>query len=145
VNFSSIENSSLAKFQQFLWCRGVKIVNIFDCWYAASTKTYQSLVTREDLVKVFSNKICLLMYARISEAVISSTTYHDTHFMQSVRFIALMMEALHTSETSVHFSVTTWCYIPEHSKGHTICVYCIMWYAINWAVTLQMPCMLCGL
>jgi hypothetical protein len=30
--------------------------------------------------------------------------------------IALMMEAVRTSETSVNFNVTTWCYIPEDSK-----------------------------
>jgi hypothetical protein len=33
--------------------------------------------------------------------------------------IALIMEAVHTSETSVNFNVTTWCYIPEDSKLHT--------------------------
>jgi hypothetical protein len=27
-----------------------------------------------------------------------------------------MMEAVHTSEMSVHFNVTTWHYIPEDSK-----------------------------
>jgi hypothetical protein len=30
-----------------------------------------------------------------------------------------MMEAVRTSETSVHFNVTTRCYIPEYSKHHT--------------------------
>jgi hypothetical protein len=33
--------------------------------------------------------------------------------------VALMMEAVRTSETSVHFNVTTWRYIPEDSKLHT--------------------------
>jgi hypothetical protein len=33
-------------------------------------------------------------------------------FMRGL-FIALMMEAAHTSKTLVHFNVTTWCYIPE--------------------------------
>jgi hypothetical protein len=28
----------------------------------------------------------------------------------------LMMEAVHTSEMSVHFNVTKWLYIPEDSK-----------------------------
>jgi hypothetical protein len=31
-------------------------------------------------------------------------------------FIALMMEAVHTSETSVHFNMTTRRYIPEDSN-----------------------------
>jgi hypothetical protein len=35
--------------------------------------------------------------------------------------IALMMEAVHTSETLVNFNVTTWRYIPEDSKLHTHC------------------------
>jgi hypothetical protein len=34
-------------------------------------------------------------------------------------FIAFMMEAVHTSETSVNFNVTTRRYIPEDSKLHT--------------------------
>jgi hypothetical protein len=34
-------------------------------------------------------------------------------------FIALMMEAVRTSETSVNFNVTTWPYIPEDSKLHS--------------------------
>jgi hypothetical protein len=34
-------------------------------------------------------------------------------------FIALMMVAVRTSETSVHFNVTTTRYIPEDSKLHT--------------------------
>jgi hypothetical protein len=34
---------------------------------------------------------------------------------QGEEFIALMMEAVHTSETSVNFNVTTWCYIQEDS------------------------------
>jgi hypothetical protein len=33
-------------------------------------------------------------------------------------FIALMMEAIRTSETSVNFNVTIWRYIPEDSKLH---------------------------
>jgi hypothetical protein len=33
--------------------------------------------------------------------------------------IALMIEAVHTSETSVNFNVTTRRYIPEDSKLHT--------------------------
>jgi hypothetical protein len=33
--------------------------------------------------------------------------------------IALMMEAVHTSETSVNINLTTWHYIPEDSKLHT--------------------------
>jgi hypothetical protein len=28
----------------------------------------------------------------------------------------LIMVAIHTSETSVNFNMTTWCYIPEDSK-----------------------------
>jgi hypothetical protein len=34
-------------------------------------------------------------------------------------FIALMMEAVRTSEMSVNFNVTTQRYIPEESKLHT--------------------------
>jgi hypothetical protein len=30
--------------------------------------------------------------------------------------IALMMEAVRTYQSSVNFNVTTWGYIPEHSK-----------------------------
>jgi hypothetical protein len=30
--------------------------------------------------------------------------------------ITIMMEAVHASETSVNFNVTTWRYIPENSK-----------------------------
>jgi hypothetical protein len=33
--------------------------------------------------------------------------------------LALMMEAVRTSETSVNFNVITWHYIPEDSKLHT--------------------------
>jgi hypothetical protein len=38
-----------------------------------------------------------------------------------LRFIALMMEAVRTSETSVNFNVTARRYIPEDSKLHTRC------------------------
>jgi hypothetical protein len=38
--------------------------------------------------------------------------------MHSLFIITQMMEAVHTSETSVNFNVTTWCYIPEDSKLH---------------------------
>jgi hypothetical protein len=34
-------------------------------------------------------------------------------------FIALMMEAAHTSETSVYSNESTWRYIPEGSNLHT--------------------------
>jgi hypothetical protein len=37
----------------------------------------------------------------------------------SYRFITLMMEAVHTSETLVHFNEITWCYIPESCHLHT--------------------------
>jgi hypothetical protein len=33
--------------------------------------------------------------------------------------IALTMEAVHTSETSVHFNVTTRRYIPENSNSYS--------------------------
>jgi hypothetical protein len=33
--------------------------------------------------------------------------------------MALMMEAVHTSETSVNIYLTTWQYIPQDSKLHT--------------------------
>jgi hypothetical protein len=35
--------------------------------------------------------------------------------------IALMMEAVNTSETSINFYQTTWCNIPEDSHLHTHC------------------------
>jgi hypothetical protein len=36
--------------------------------------------------------------------------------------IALMMEAVPTSETSVNFNVTTWYYIPEDYKLNKVCL-----------------------
>jgi hypothetical protein len=33
--------------------------------------------------------------------------------------ITLMMEAVHTSQTFVYFTETTWCYIPEGNHLHT--------------------------
>jgi hypothetical protein len=39
--------------------------------------------------------------------------------IHTTSIFSLMMEAVHTSETSVHFNVTTWCYIPEDYKLHT--------------------------
>jgi hypothetical protein len=45
------------------------------------------------------------------------TCYPSTHGL----IIALMMEAVLTSETSVNFNVATWRYIPEDSKLHTRC------------------------
>jgi hypothetical protein len=44
------------------------------------------------------------------------TCYPFTHDL----FIALMMEAVRISETSVHFNVTTRRYIPEDSKFQTL-------------------------
>jgi hypothetical protein len=38
----------------------------------------------------------------------------DRHFRR-----ALMMEAVRTSETSVYFNKTTWCYIPEVCHLHS--------------------------
>jgi hypothetical protein len=35
--------------------------------------------------------------------------------------VALMMEAAHTSETSVDIQLRTWQYIPEDSELHTRC------------------------
>jgi hypothetical protein len=35
--------------------------------------------------------------------------------------ITLMMEAARTSEMSVNFYLTTWCYNPEDSHLHTRC------------------------
>jgi hypothetical protein len=54
----------------------------------------------------------------------------------AIIIIALMMEAVHTSETSVNFNVTTWCYIPEDSKLHTchreIPALKITWILMQW-------------
>jgi hypothetical protein len=36
--------------------------------------------------------------------------------LSEVRAIALMMEAVHTSETSVNIQLRTWQYIPEDSE-----------------------------
>jgi hypothetical protein len=47
------------------------------------------------------------------------------------RFIAVMMEAVRTSETSVIFNVTTRCYIPEDSKSRTICYSSLRKIGIN--------------
>jgi hypothetical protein len=42
----------------------------------------------------------------------------DWHFrgVYCHHYQGALMEAVHTSETSVNFSVTTWCYIPEDTK-----------------------------
>jgi hypothetical protein len=45
----------------------------------------------------------------------------------STDFIALMMEAIRISETSVNFNVTTWHYIPGDSKLHTSHIYYHLW------------------
>jgi hypothetical protein len=36
--------------------------------------------------------------------------------IRAVNLIALVMEAVRISETTVNFNVTTWRYIPENSK-----------------------------
>jgi hypothetical protein len=47
------------------------------------------------------------------------TKVTEMHIASIIRaIISLMMEAVHTSETSVYFSVTTWHYIAEDSKLH---------------------------
>jgi hypothetical protein len=43
-------------------------------------------------------------------------------FRTLASIIALMMEAVRTSETSVNFNLTTRCYIPEDSKLHIAAV-----------------------
>jgi hypothetical protein len=43
----------------------------------------------------------------------------DVSDMRTASIIALMMEAVRTFETSVHFNVTTRRYMPEDSKLHT--------------------------
>jgi hypothetical protein len=42
-----------------------------------------------------------------------------SHVEVEQSFIALMMEAVCTSETSFNFNITTQCYIPEDSKLQT--------------------------
>jgi hypothetical protein len=44
----------------------------------------------------------------------------DVSEVRSASIIALMMEEIRTSETSVNFNVTTQRYIPEYSKLHTL-------------------------
>jgi hypothetical protein len=74
----------------FFFCRGAKS-NV----YENKPRTLGTLKTaiiqfmqsgiQQDLAKAFSKKkSCMLMHAKKQEAVISSTTYSDTHFMQSV-------------------------------------------------------------
>jgi hypothetical protein len=43
--------------------------------------------------------------------------------MMEVAFIAVMMEAVHTSETSDNNYLKTWQYIPEDSKLTFVCRY----------------------
>jgi hypothetical protein len=56
--------------------------------------------------------------------------------MRTAIIIIVLMEAVHTSETSVNFNVTTWCYIPEDSKLHTrhreIPELKITWILMQW-------------
>jgi hypothetical protein len=40
----------------------------------------------------------------------------EVHIASIIRVITLVMEAVRTSETLVHFNMTTWHYIPEDSK-----------------------------
>jgi hypothetical protein len=40
--------------------------------------------------------------------------------VRTASIIRAMMEAVHTSETSVHFNVTARRYIPEDSKLHAV-------------------------
>jgi hypothetical protein len=44
----------------------------------------------------------------------------DVSEVRAAPIIALMMEAVHTSETSVNIYLATWQYIPEDSKLHTV-------------------------
>jgi hypothetical protein len=43
----------------------------------------------------------------------------NVSMVHTASIIALMMEAVRTSETSVSINLTTWQYIPEDSKLHT--------------------------
>jgi hypothetical protein len=47
----------------------------------------------------------------------------DVSEVHTTSIIALMMEAVRTSEMSVNFNVTTWGYIPEDSKLQNILDY----------------------
>jgi hypothetical protein len=47
----------------------------------------------------------------------------DVSEVRTPSIIALMMEALRTSETLVNFNVTMQHYIPEHYKLHTTLFY----------------------
>jgi hypothetical protein len=46
--------------------------------------------------------------------------FRDVYCLQHQGNEAQMMEGVCTSETSVNFNVTTWRYIPEYSKLHSI-------------------------
>jgi hypothetical protein len=43
---------------------------------------------------------------------------HTVSIIRSLSLSTLMMEAVHTSETSVNIYLTTWQYIPQDSKLH---------------------------
>jgi hypothetical protein len=55
-----------------------------------------------------------------------------------MRAIALMMEAVHTSETSVDIQLRTWQYIPEDSELLTD----ILYGCETWSITLRGRCRL---
>jgi hypothetical protein len=59
-------------------------------------------------------KTHLLCWAQLTELVSIPVVHPDC--LHGEKIIALMMEAVRTSETSVHFNVSTRRYIPEDSK-----------------------------
>jgi hypothetical protein len=77
--------------------------------------------------------VTMVVHARISPGVwavgslVKIGTFWDVapcslrRVERRFRFIALMMEAVRTSETSVYSKETTWRYIPEESNIHTRC------------------------
>jgi hypothetical protein len=71
------------------------------------------LLTGEDVCSLQT----FLNYVQYREQVFSITYIQKVRTASVIR--AMMMEAVRTSETSVHFNVTTRRYIPEDSKLHT--------------------------
>jgi hypothetical protein len=47
----------------------------------------------------------------------------EVHTATIIRGMSALMEAVCTSETSINFNVTTWCYIPEDSKLQVLIAY----------------------
>jgi hypothetical protein len=64
--------------------------------------------------------LSLYMHTHTLSISVKYVWIHSKFFLRNFpSIIALMMEAVRTSETSISFKVTTRRYIPEDSKPHT--------------------------